>query len=144
MTDLELLKLSAETCERQITVPTGSLLQSAFAAWWDHGYDWGGSLQAACLSAFKAGAVAALIEQPQREKVASAMDLRGSASPTAGAPVVPVEQMRISSGSPEAADCRACTHFMGLGNPCRSTVRCIDADQFKPTRQVAMWLIREE
>lgn len=42
-------------------------------------------------------AAAVLIEQPQREKATSVMDLRGSVSPPAGAPVVPVEQMRIGS-----------------------------------------------
>lgn len=55
----ERAKLCA-TCAQPITAPTGSPLRTSFDAWWDHGHDWGGSLQAACLSAFKAGAASVL------------------------------------------------------------------------------------
>ena len=37
-------------------MPAGSTLREAFDRWWEIDHDWGGSLQAACMAAFKAGA----------------------------------------------------------------------------------------
>jgi hypothetical protein len=41
-----------------IKIPEGSSLRAAFDAWWAEDHHWGGSLQAACVTAFKAGVAA--------------------------------------------------------------------------------------
>jgi len=36
-------------------------------------------------------------------------------------------------------DCRTCMHFVGLGDPCRSVFKCIDAKQYVASTPVQMW-----
>jgi len=36
-------------------------------------------------------------------------------------------------------DCRTCANFVGLGSPCRSTARCTEGDQYKPTPKIQIW-----
>ena len=51
----------AQPAGEPASMQTGSPLRAAFDVWWDGEHDWGGSTQAACMAAFKAGAAAARV-----------------------------------------------------------------------------------
>jgi hypothetical protein len=63
-----------------IKIPEGSSLRAAFDAWWAEDHHWGGSLQAACVTAFKAGVAAeraapAPVAQPARWYMVNAIGM---------------------------------------------------------------------
>jgi hypothetical protein len=70
-----------ETCERArlcaacsaelipLAMPTGSPLNDAFLAWWEAADSFGGSVEAACRAAFKAGAIGAVAQPLTEEQI---------------------------------------------------------------------------